>query len=114
VHCNGPQNKFGSLKLALQKPSLEPSLAGDGWKLELNNHFAQFVKMQRDYLRGPLCNCFHGLDMYVAKLTPSPGAKWLGVRLGFDYLGLRVLSDDRLCQIRSLSYVDGFSIGAEP
>lgn len=29
----------------------EPTLAGDGWKLELNNQIAQFVKMLRECLR---------------------------------------------------------------
>ncbi|KAH9920869.1 uncharacterized protein BXZ73DRAFT_91884 [Epithele typhae] len=29
----------------------EPSLAGDAWKVELNNHIAQFVRLLRDCLR---------------------------------------------------------------
>lgn len=52
----------------------EPSLAGDGWKLELNNQIAQFVKMLRECLR----NVSHvspellsRLDIYTAKLAPS-------------------------------------------
>ena len=52
----------------------EPSLAGDGWKLELNNQIAQFVKMLRDCLKGlnhvsPELTA--RLDMYIAKLAPS-------------------------------------------
>ncbi|KAF8064055.1 hypothetical protein FPV67DRAFT_1503362 [Lyophyllum atratum] len=52
----------------------EPSLAGDGWKVELNNQIAQFVKMLRECLR----NVNHvspellsRLDIYTAKLAPS-------------------------------------------
>jgi len=52
----------------------EPSLAGDGWKFELNNHIAIFVKMLRECLR----NLNHvspellsRLDIYTAKLAPS-------------------------------------------
>ncbi|KII90117.1 hypothetical protein PLICRDRAFT_40318 [Plicaturopsis crispa FD-325 SS-3] len=55
----------------------EPTLAGDGWKLELNNQIAQFVRMLRDCLR----NVSHvspellgRLDMYTAKLAPSQTA----------------------------------------
>lgn len=51
----------------------EPSLSGDGWKVELNNHIAQFVKMLRECLR----NVNHvspellsRLDTYTAKLAP--------------------------------------------
>lgn len=53
----------------------DPSLAGDTWKLELNKHIAMFVRMLRECLR----NVGHvsqeltaRLDMYAAKLTPSP------------------------------------------
>lgn len=52
----------------------EPSLAGDGWKVELNNQIAQFIKLLRDCLR----NVSHvspdltaRLDTYAAKLAPS-------------------------------------------
>ncbi|KAF5376074.1 hypothetical protein D9615_007711 [Tricholomella constricta] len=52
----------------------EPSLAGDGWKFELNNQIAQFVKMLRECLR----NVNHvspellsRLDTYTTKLAPS-------------------------------------------
>jgi hypothetical protein len=52
----------------------EPSLGGDGWKLELNKHIALFVKMLRECLR----NVHHvspellsRLDMYTAKLAPT-------------------------------------------
>ncbi|KAF9449075.1 hypothetical protein P691DRAFT_774923 [Macrolepiota fuliginosa MF-IS2] len=53
----------------------EPTLAvGDGWKLELNNQIAQFVKMLRECLK----NVHHvspellsRLDTYTAKLAPA-------------------------------------------
>ena len=52
----------------------EPTLAGDGWKVELNNHIAQFIKLLRECLK----NLSHvsseltaRLDMYAAKLAPS-------------------------------------------
>ncbi|KIP06404.1 hypothetical protein PHLGIDRAFT_30503 [Phlebiopsis gigantea 11061_1 CR5-6] len=52
----------------------EPTLAGDGWKVELNNHIAQFIKLLRESLK----NVSHvsseltaRLDMYAAKLAPS-------------------------------------------
>ncbi|KAF5352930.1 hypothetical protein D9758_007951 [Tetrapyrgos nigripes] len=52
----------------------EPTLSGDGWKLELNNQIAKFVKLLRDSLR----NLHHvspellgRLDMYTAKLAPA-------------------------------------------
>ncbi|KAH8112053.1 hypothetical protein DFH11DRAFT_533705 [Phellopilus nigrolimitatus] len=53
----------------------DPSLAGDTWKLELNKHIGMFVQMLRECLR----NVSHvsqelttRLDMYAAKLAPSP------------------------------------------
>ncbi|KAJ3516308.1 hypothetical protein NLJ89_g1203 [Agrocybe chaxingu] len=52
----------------------EPTLAGDGWKLELNNQIAQFIKLLRECLR----NVNHvspelvsRLDTYTAKLAPT-------------------------------------------
>ena len=52
----------------------EPALAGEGWKLELNKHIWQFVKLLRECLR----NVHHvspellsRLDMYTAKLAPA-------------------------------------------
>ena len=52
----------------------EPSLAGDGWKFELNNQIAQFIKLLRECLR----NVNHvsqellsRLDTYTAKLAPT-------------------------------------------
>ena len=52
----------------------DPQLAGDGWKIELNNQIAQFVRILRDCLR----NVNHvspeltaRLDMYTAKLAPQ-------------------------------------------
>jgi hypothetical protein len=52
----------------------EPSLAGDGWKLELNNQISQFVKMLRECLKGlshVSPELLARLDMYTAKLAPS-------------------------------------------
>ncbi|KZT68058.1 hypothetical protein DAEQUDRAFT_766639 [Daedalea quercina L-15889] len=55
----------------------EPSLTGDGWKIELNNHISYFVRLLRECLR----QISHvppeltsRLDMYAAKLTPSQAA----------------------------------------
>ncbi|OCH90864.1 hypothetical protein OBBRIDRAFT_887390 [Obba rivulosa] len=52
----------------------EPTLAGDGWKLELNNHIAHFIRLLRECLR----HTSHvppeltaRLDMYTAKLAPA-------------------------------------------
>ncbi|KAI0063318.1 hypothetical protein BV25DRAFT_1907095 [Artomyces pyxidatus] len=52
----------------------DQTLAGDAWKVELNNHIAQFVKLLRESLR----NVSHvspeltaRLDMYAAKLAPA-------------------------------------------
>lgn len=55
----------------------EPSLAGDGWKVELNNHIAQFIRLLRDCLRhishvSPELTA--RLDMYTAKLAPTQQA----------------------------------------
>ncbi|OAX37692.1 hypothetical protein K503DRAFT_801051 [Rhizopogon vinicolor AM-OR11-026] len=51
----------------------EPTLAEDGWKVEVNNQIAQFVRMLRDCLKtlshvSPELNS--RLDMYQAKLAP--------------------------------------------
>ncbi|KAI0632969.1 hypothetical protein C8Q77DRAFT_858545 [Trametes polyzona] len=55
----------------------EPSLQGDGWKVELNNHIAQFVRLLRDCLRhishvSPELTA--RLEMYTAKLAPAQPA----------------------------------------
>ncbi|KAI0318044.1 hypothetical protein OF83DRAFT_1118175 [Amylostereum chailletii] len=52
----------------------DPALAGDGWKIELNIHIAQFVKLLREALKGvshvsPELTA--RLDMYAAKLAPA-------------------------------------------
>jgi hypothetical protein len=55
----------------------EPSLAGDRWKIELNNHIVQFVKMLRECLRGighVSPELLSRLDTYAAKLAPSQSA----------------------------------------
>lgn len=52
----------------------EPTLAGDGWKVELNNHIAQFIRLLRDCLRSVShvsSELTARLDMYTAKLAPS-------------------------------------------
>ena len=52
----------------------EPTLAGDGWKLELNNQIAQFIKMLRECLRGAghvSHELLSRLDTYTAKLAPT-------------------------------------------
>lgn len=52
----------------------EPSLAGEGWKVELNNQISQFVRMLRDCLKGlshVSPELLARLDMYNAKLAPS-------------------------------------------
>jgi hypothetical protein len=52
----------------------EPSLAGDRWKLELNNQIGQFVKILQTCLRSVSHvppELHSRLDMYAAKLAPS-------------------------------------------
>ncbi|KAI8990411.1 hypothetical protein BD414DRAFT_483553 [Trametes punicea] len=55
----------------------EPTLQGDGWKVELNSHIAQFVRLLRDCLRhvshvSPELTA--RLEMYTAKLAPAQPA----------------------------------------
>ncbi|KAJ3727280.1 hypothetical protein DFJ43DRAFT_1156909 [Lentinula guzmanii] len=52
----------------------EPTLNGDSWKFELNNHIALFVKLLRESLRGlnhVSPELLSRLDMYTAKLGPA-------------------------------------------
>ena len=52
----------------------DPSLAGDKWKSELNNHIALFVKLLRDCLRGlshVSPELTQRLDVYTTKLAPQ-------------------------------------------
>jgi hypothetical protein len=65
----------------------EPSLAGDGWKFELNNQIAQFVKLLRECLR----NVNHvsqellsRLDTYTAKLAPTLNQGYTNSDSGYD------------------------------
>ncbi|KAF9074643.1 hypothetical protein BDP27DRAFT_1416051 [Rhodocollybia butyracea] len=54
----------------------EPTLTGDSWKFELNNHIALFVKLLRECLRGlnhVSPELLGRLDMYTAKLAPTLG-----------------------------------------
>ncbi|KAH7927207.1 hypothetical protein BV22DRAFT_1085505 [Leucogyrophana mollusca] len=55
----------------------EPTLADEGWKVEVNNQIAQFVKMLRDSLKtlshvSPELNS--RLEMYQSKLAPQQSA----------------------------------------
>lgn len=65
----------------------EPTLAGDGWKLELNNQIAQFIKLLRECLR----NVSHvspellgRLDTYTAKLAPALNQGYSHSDSGYD------------------------------
>jgi len=65
----------------------EPTLAGDGWKLELNNQIAQFIKLLRECLR----NVSHvspellgRLDTYTAKLAPTLNQGYAQSDSGYD------------------------------
>ena len=52
----------------------DPSLTGDKWKSELNNHIALFVKLLRDCLRGlshVSPELTQRLDVYTTKLAPQ-------------------------------------------
>lgn len=51
----------------------EPTLAGEGWKIELNNQVSQFVRLIRECLRtisSVSPELLSRLDMYTAKLAP--------------------------------------------
>ncbi|TFY79360.1 hypothetical protein EWM64_g4654 [Hericium alpestre] len=51
----------------------DPALVGDGWKIELNNHIAQFVKLLQESFRSishVSPELLSRLDMYAAKLVP--------------------------------------------
>lgn len=55
----------------------EPTLVGDGWKIELNKQIAQFIKLIRDCLRGlshVSPELLNRLDTYTEKLAPSLNA----------------------------------------
>jgi len=52
----------------------EPMLAGDGWKLELNNQIALFIRLLRECLRSVSHvspELLSRLDTYAAKLAPT-------------------------------------------
>jgi len=68
--------KFASYATAVLKK--EPTLAGEGWKIELNNQIAQFIKLLRECLRdlhhvSP--ELLSRLDTYTAKLAPALAAQ---------------------------------------
>jgi hypothetical protein len=52
----------------------EPTLAGDAWKLALNEQIGAFVRLIRECLRGLHVSpeLVARLDQYAAKLTPAP------------------------------------------
>jgi hypothetical protein len=55
----------------------DPSLAGDGWKVELNKQIGLFVKLLRDCMKGishVSPELTSRLDMYAAKLAPQAAA----------------------------------------
>ncbi|KAF9528741.1 hypothetical protein CPB83DRAFT_853670 [Crepidotus variabilis] len=55
----------------------EPTLAGDGWTLELNKQIAQFIKLIRDCLKGlshVSPELLSRLDTYSSKLAPTLNA----------------------------------------
>lgn len=65
----------------------EPTLEGDGWKIELNNQVSQFVKLIRECLRtishvSP--DLMSRLDMYTAKLAPPPSPTPAASDSGYD------------------------------
>lgn len=56
----------------------EPTLAGDGWKLELNNQISYFIRLLRDCLRSlshVSPELLSRLDGYTAKLAPTLAAQ---------------------------------------
>jgi hypothetical protein len=65
----------------------EPTLAGDGWKLELNNQIAQFIKMLRECLKGAghvSQELLSRLDTYTAKLAPTLSSGYSQTDSGYD------------------------------
>ncbi|KAL4253754.1 Glucose-responsive signaling protein [Abortiporus biennis] len=65
----------------------EPTLAGDGWKIELNNHIALFVRLLRDCLNHVShvsTELTARLDMYISKLAPSPPQQSAYSDSGYD------------------------------
>ncbi|KAF7321062.1 hypothetical protein HMN09_00193600 [Mycena chlorophos] len=70
----------------------EPSLSGDGWKLELNNQIAIFVKMLRECLRSVnhvSPELLSRLDTYTAKLAPAQGTTATYSDSGYDSASTR-------------------------
>lgn len=65
----------------------DPSLAGDKWKTELNNHIALFVKLLRDCLRGlshVSPELTQRLDVYTTKLAPQQQSGTVYSDSGYD------------------------------
>lgn len=66
----------------------EPSLAGEGWKLELNNQIAQFIKLLRESLRSVnhvSPELLSRLDTYTAKLAPTLALRGNGAHSDSGY-----------------------------
>ncbi|PPQ80348.1 hypothetical protein CVT25_003631 [Psilocybe cyanescens] len=70
----------------------EPTLAGDGWKLELNNQIAQFIKLLRECLRSVnhvSPELVSRLDTYTAKLAPTLSQGYSQSDSGYDSTSTR-------------------------
>lgn len=70
----------------------EPTLAGDGWKLELNNQIAQFIKLLRECLRSVghvSTELVSRLDTYTAKLAPTLSQGYSQSDSGYDSASTR-------------------------
>ncbi|KAF7373517.1 hypothetical protein MSAN_00562100 [Mycena sanguinolenta] len=83
----------------------EPTLAGDGWKLELNNHIAVFVKMLRECLRSVnhvSPELLSRLDTYTAKLAPSQNFQRFWIRFRINISGSNVADMDLVCVVAAL------------
>lgn len=79
----------------------EPTLAGDRWKVELNNHISQFIKLLRECLKSVShvsAELTARLDTYAAKLAPSPAAIQSSNDSGYDSSSTRdsIVSPKRL------------------
>jgi len=65
----------------------DPSLTGDKWKTELNNHIALFVRLLHDCLRGlshVSPELTQRLEVYTAKLAPQQQSGTVYSDSGYD------------------------------
>ncbi|KAH9477087.1 hypothetical protein JR316_0011003 [Psilocybe cubensis] len=70
----------------------EPTLAGDGWKPELNNQIAHFIKLLRECLRSVnhvSPELLSRLDAYTAKLAPTLQQGYSQSDSGYDSASTR-------------------------